>query len=169
MAGCAAALFGIARANPSLVLVEELGEVPALALHGVADATSAALLGFAVTSMLVGHSYLISPGLSIRPLMTQIVGLGIAWASRVALASWAVWFWLADHDITNWGEEANLWLPVRWVVGFALPLICGLMAFRTAQIRSTQSATGILYVVVILVFLGELFGLLLARQTGLPL
>jgi hypothetical protein len=32
------------------------------------------------------------------------------------------------------------------------------MAWKTATIRSTQSATGILYVVVILTFLGELIG-----------
>ena len=51
-----------------------------------------------------------------------------------------------------------LWLPVRWLVGFAGPLLLGWMAWRCAGIRSTQSATGILYVVVVLVFIGELTG-----------
>jgi hypothetical protein len=49
------------------------------------------------------------------------------------------------------------------------PLVFGWLAYRTAKIRSTQSATGILYVVVILAFLGELTSLLLLRDTGLPL
>jgi len=40
------------------------------------------------------------------------------------------------------------------------------MALETARIRSTQSATGILYVVVILVFLGELTSQLLGEKTG---
>jgi hypothetical protein len=38
------------------------------------------------------------------------------------------------------------------------------MAWQTAKIRSTQSATGILYVVVILTFLGELVGQVLLRN-----
>ena len=42
------------------------------------------------------------------------------------------------------------------------------MAWRTARIRSTQSATGILYVVVIFCFLGELTSQLL-RGTGMTL
>jgi hypothetical protein len=40
------------------------------------------------------------------------------------------------------------------------------MAWETAKIRSTQSATGILYVVVIVCFLGELTGQLLFDKTG---
>ena len=43
------------------------------------------------------------------------------------------------------------------------------MAYAAARIRSTQSATGILYVVVVCGFLGELVSLLLTRQTGWPL
>jgi hypothetical protein len=167
--GCLTALMVTNQQHLASPVIEELGRPMAWVVQGIADLTSAMLLGFAVTAMLVGHSYLISPGLSIRPLLVQIVGFGIAWLGRVAVAAWALWFWMTDHDITNFANETNLWLPVRWLVGFGAPLLCGVMAFRTAQIRSTQSATGILYVVVILVFLGELFGLLLARQTGLPL
>jgi hypothetical protein len=43
------------------------------------------------------------------------------------------------------------------------------MAWETARIRSTQSATGILYVVVILSFLGELTSQLLREKTGFVL
>jgi hypothetical protein len=38
------------------------------------------------------------------------------------------------------------------------------MAWRCARIRSTQSATGILYVVVILCYIGELTAQLLSTQ-----
>ncbi len=132
------------------------------------DLTSAGLLGFAMTAMLVGHSYLISPGLSIRPLIGQIVGLGIVLLARADVAAWALWIWAGEHDITSLNDINLVW-PVRWLVGLVGPLIFGWMAYRTAKIRSTQSATGILFVVVILTFLGELFGLLLSRITGLPL
>ncbi len=62
-----------------------------------------------------------------------------------------------------------LWLGVRWVIGLVGPLVLGWMAWETARIRSTQSATGILYVVVILVFLGELTSQLLLEKTGFML
>ena len=119
--------------------------------------------------MLVGHSYLISPALTIRALMHQLAALGVALLLRMGVAGTALWFWTADHDLTNLNDETVLWLPVRWGIGLLGPLVFGWLAYRTAKIRSTQSATGILYVVVILAFLGELTSLLLLRDTGLPL
>src|SRR6266478_1158916 len=47
---------------------------------------AAALLGTAMTAMLVGHSYLISPGLSINPLMRPLYALGMAIVFRAAVA-----------------------------------------------------------------------------------
>ena len=41
------------------------------------------------------------------------------------------------------------------------------MAWRTLEIPNTQSATGILYVAVIGVFIGELTGLLLSAESAL--
>jgi hypothetical protein len=131
--------------------------------------TSALLLGFAVTAMLVGHSYLISPGLSIRPLIWQIGALFVAIGLRALVAGTALWLWTAEHSLTNLNDETVLWLLPRWLVGLLGPAFFGFLAFRTARIRSTQSATGILYVVVIMAFLGELNALLLLRITGLPL
>jgi len=58
---------------------------------------------------------------------------------------------------------------VRWGLGFVAPLVLGVMAWQTARIRSTQSATGLLYVVVIFCFLGELTGQLLLSTTGYTL
>ena len=54
-------------------------------------------------------------------------------------------------------------------LGLAGPLLFGWMAWQAARIRSTQSATGILYVVVIFCFLGELTSLLLQSSSGFPL
>ncbi len=66
------------------------------------------------------------------------------------------------------GVETLLWLPVRWLVGLLLPLVLTVMAWQTTRIRATQSSTGILYVVVIFCFLGELNSLLL-RDRGVTL
>jgi len=155
--------------NRATMISADDGEIalPAFALLA-GDAASALLLGFSMTAMLVGHSYLISPGMTIRPLMWQIAGLGIAVMARAAVTSAALWHWTGTHDLTTLNDVTVL-LPVRCLIGLAGPAILGWLAYRTAKIRSTQSATGILYVVVILAFLGELTDLLLTRYTGLPL
>ncbi len=139
---------------------------PARALLG--GLTSAAYLGAALTAMLLGHSYLIAPAMSIAPLMRILAALALALGARALVDGGALGHWTAGHSLGTLEGDVLLWLPVRWAVGFVAPLVLTWMAWQTARIRSTQSATGILYVVVIFCFLGELTGLLL-RQTGVTL
>lgn len=119
----------------------------------VDDWTSAALLGSATSAMLMGHSYLVAPAMSIQPLLRLLVLLFAAVGLRGASAGLAL-------SAVHFGGAEMLWLPVRWGVGLIGPLILGAMAWQCARIRSTQSATGILYVVVILCFIGELTDML---------
>jgi hypothetical protein len=133
------------------------------------DLTSAALLGSATSAMLMGHMYLIAPGMSLTPLMTLLGALAASTLVRMAVAGLALWSWTGGPASASLETEAMLWLPVRWGVGLVGPLGLGWMAWETARIRSTQSATGILYVVVILCFLGELTSQLLLNKTGVAL
>jgi hypothetical protein len=139
-----------------------------LAPRLVGDLTSAALVGSALTAMLLGHFYLISPALSIRPLLRLLAALAVAVVVRAAADGYALSRWTAEHSFASLNADETLWLPVRWLVGLAAPLGLNWMAWQAARIRSTQSATGILYVAVIFCFLGELTGLLL-RGEGIPL
>jgi hypothetical protein len=152
----------------SLVVVLGIRAAGAVRQHHllVDELTSAALLGTAVTAMLLGHFYLIAPGMSLAPLMRLLTALFVATGLRMILAGWGLWSWTASHSLVNWEDETVLWLPVRWGLGFGGPLVLGWMARSAAQIRSTQSATGILYVVVIFTFLGELTSQLLLANTG---
>jgi hypothetical protein len=140
------------------------GVNPWLRLAG--ELTSAALLGMATTAMLMGHSYLIAPAMSLTPLRNLLGGLAAALLLRMAVAAAGLWSWTAGHSLVNLEDETVLWLPLRWGLGFVGPLVLGWMAWQAARIRSTQSATGILYVVVICCFLGELTGQLLVATTG---
>ena len=152
-----------------LVLAETGGESSAgLGWRLAADVTSAALLGTATTAMLLGHMYLIAPGMTMTPLMRLLAALLAAIAARLALAALGLWLWSSTggHSLVTLNDETILWLPVRWGLGFVAPLVLGVMARQTAKIRSTQSATGILYVVVIFCFLGELTGELLQNTAG---
>lgn len=130
---------------------------------------SAALLGSATTAMLIGHSYLIAPAMSLTPLLRLLAALGVATVIRMLLAVAGLWLWTRMNSEVSLDTEVMLLLAVRWLVGFVGPLVLGWMAWETAKIRSTQSATGILYVVVILCFLGELTSLLLWTKTGFVL
>jgi hypothetical protein len=134
-----------------------------------AGVTSAMFLGSALTAMLVGHSYLISPGMALTPLLRTFFAGAVAFLVRIAVIAWGLWRWTEIVPTYNLNNEVVLWLPVRWLVGVVAPIGFGLMAYLAARIRSTQSATGILYVVVVCEFLGELLSLLLTRQTGIPL
>jgi hypothetical protein len=130
-----------------------------------ANVTSAALLGAALSAMLMGHSYLIAPGMALTPLLRLIAAIAFAVVTRGAVDGWGLWCWTAAHPSVKLGNDLLLWLPLRWLAGFVLPLVLTWMAWQSARIRSTQSATGILYVVVIFCFLGELTDQLL-RGSG---
>jgi hypothetical protein len=121
------------------------------------ELSSAALLGTATTAMLMGHSYLIAPSMSLTPLLRLLLAFFVALLLRGILSGVGLWFWTGEHSLATL-DEVTLFLPVRWGIGFVGPFVLGIMAWKTATIRSTQSATGILYVVVILTFLGELIG-----------
>jgi len=153
----------------ALALVLASGELnPAADGWLVVDTlASAAVLGSATTAMLMGHSYLIAPAMSLRPLFTLLGALGVSLAIRIGLAAAGLWLWTASPAGGALEGELLLWLAVRWGIGFIGPLVLGWLAWETARIRSTQSATGILYVVVILCFLGELTSQLLQTRTGL--
>lgn len=130
------------------------------------DVTATVVLGGATTAMLLGHSYLIAPGLSMVPLMRALWLLGVGLVLRLLLALAGLWQWTGTTIGDTLETEMILWLAVRWGVGFLLPLVLTWLAYETARIRSTQSATGILYVVVIGCFLGELTAQLLLEKTG---
>jgi hypothetical protein len=154
----------------ALVLLEpELTPQVPLAWALAGSFTSAALLGTATTAMLMGHSYLIAPAMSLVPLLRLLAALGVCVLLRLAVAAVGLWSWTEGHSLVNLGDVTVLWLPLRWGLGFAGPLLLGWMAWQAARIRSTQSATGILYVVVIFCFLGELTSLLLQSSSGYPL
>lgn len=133
------------------------------------EALCALVLGSVLSAMLMGHSYLIAPAMTMAPLMRLLAASAIAIFLRIGLACHGLWGWTSTHTPSNLELEFWLFLSARWALGFIAPLVLGWMAWETARIRSTQSATGILYVVVVLCFLGELLSMVLTEKTGLVL
>ena len=72
------------------------------------------------------------------------------------------------HPIYMFWADYGLMIGTRYLVGFVVPAVFIYMAHDCIKRRSNQAATGILYVTGILLMIGELTGLWLVRQTGLP-
>lgn len=128
------------------------------------ELSSAALLGGAVVGMLLGHWYLTAPTMSLTPLHRINQYFAAAAVARLVLSS--VGLWLGASLIT--GTTPAAWLALRWLAGIVGPLAVTLMVWRILKYRNTQSATGVLFVGVILTFLGETTALLLYRELLTP-
>jgi hypothetical protein len=137
------------------------------AWNALSIATSGLVLGLVFAAMLLGHWYLNSPGMSLAPLRRLLAAAAIAAAAQAVLSAvGAVNAWSTQPDITStWW----LFLALRWSFGICGVLALLWMAWRTLEIPNTQSATGILYVAVIGVFVGELAAALLSAQSAIPL
>jgi protein NrfD len=139
------------------------------------DVTSLLLLGVAASAMVLGHFYLVVLDLPITALRRLTAGLVAALALRAGVVAVA----LAGPSQAGYAEArliaAGLWSPdgifvwMRLLFGIAGPLCLVWFIWKTVKIRSTQSATGILYVQLFLVMAGELLAQYLSVAAGFPL
>lgn len=119
---------------------------------------SAFLMGSTFTAMLLGHHYLTAPAMSIGPLRRFVKYMAWGLGVRAIVAALGLGFWLSLQGSPGPGFSP-LFLTIRWGMGFAGLTLAIVMTWKTVEIRSTQSATGILYIAVIFVLIGELTSL----------
>jgi len=137
--------------------------------------SSAALLGGACTAMILGHWYLVIPSLQVSHLQS-IVKLHIAsMVVRAAVVSAAVFLAIAAWQPGLGPSFRHYILSVngvffwqRVLFGLFGPGLLSYLTWETAKIRSTQSATGILYVDFFTVVVGEVLAKYLLLATGVP-
>jgi hypothetical protein len=137
------------------------------ALGSTGRLSSAFLMGATLTAMLLGHYYLTAPAMPIEPLKRFVRCMAWGLGARVFLGALGWWLWhegVAGSPAS--GQVSTFFLAVRWGMGFAAPALATWMAWKTVAIRSTQSATGILYIDMTFVLFGELTSLILARGAG---
>jgi hypothetical protein len=140
------------------------------ALNGMGRLASAFLMGSTLTAMLLGHYYLTAPAMSIEPLKRFVRCMAWGLGVRALLAVVGLCLWSSGlGPLHGLGQVAPLFLAIRWGMGFAAPVLATWMTWQTVAIRSTQSATGILYIAMTLVLFGELTALILTRDTGVIL
>ncbi len=138
--------------------------------------SSALLLGWSLITMLLGHWYLVAPRLTFRHLVVfcwvllAAVGLRVVTVAASVGAALGVeplaephpWRLLAAFD----GQGMFFWFRVLW--GLVIPLALAVMSLHCARQRSNQSATGILYVLVVGSLIGEITAFYLTVTTGVP-
>jgi hypothetical protein len=137
--------------------------------------SSAAFLGGACTAMILGHWYLVIPSMQVSHLQS-IVKLHIAsMAVRIAVVAAAVFFAIASWQPGFGPSFSHYVLSVsgvffwqRVLFGLVGPALLSYLTWQTAKIRSTQSATGILYVDFFTVVVGEVLAKYLLLATRVP-
>jgi hypothetical protein len=139
-------------------------------LHALNWISSGLALGLLLAAMFLGHWYLNWPGMKLEPLKRLVILSAIAIGGRALLAMLAiVWASSSTDSLSAWTTISwSLW-AFRWLAGIIGPAVMCYLTWHTLKIPNTQSATGILYAAVILVFLGELTSQLLSRSLPLPI
>ncbi len=143
-------------------------------IYPIAFFLSALLLGSVTVGMLIGHWYLIDTGQSIDPfvriykffVLALLVQSGFLWLSILLIYFAGAPSTVASLE-TLWARNSTL-LITRIVVGQAAPLMLSWMIWRTLLIPHTMAATGLFYIALLGVFVGEILGRQILTLSALP-
>jgi protein NrfD len=137
--------------------------------------SSAALLGGACTAMILGHWYLILPSMQVAHLQSMVKLHMASMVVRVVVVVAAVVVGIAMWQPGLGPSFKGYILSIdgiffwqRVLFGLAGPALLSYLTWETAKIRSTQSATGILYVDFFTVVVGEVLAKYLLLATRVP-
>ena len=130
---------------------------------------AAALLGACLMAMLLGHAYLTAGNeMTQKPMRRLVLILATLLALRGAASfGFGLIPYLEGGDPVG-GQAWNMAMMLaRYLVGLLGPAVFTWMVHDCVQRAANQSATGILYVTLVLIFLGEGAALSLMKATGL--
>ena len=127
--------------------------------------SSVALLGSVSLAMLLGHWYLVVRGMAIDPLKRLTIATLAATILKIVVVAIAIIAGGAWYEVAI-RQGIFFWMHAGW--GLMGPLLLYPMVWGTVKIRSTMAATGILYVDVVAVVIGEVLGAWLSAIVHLP-
>ena len=157
-----ATLLGIAYLVASIAAYHAAVRPSHLAWSIAGALASIGLLGSVNLAMLLGHWYLVVRGMSIDPLKRLTIATLVTAIVKIALVVLVV---IAARPDAM--KDIFFWMRAGW--GLLGPLALYPMVWGTVKIRSTMAATGILYVDVVAVVIGEVLGGWLSAIAHLPL
>ncbi|MBI2067177.1 MAG: hypothetical protein HYT77_04110 [Deltaproteobacteria bacterium] len=178
-----AGLVLIASIGLSAILVDSLvyrPAIPPLWIHSVLlplhFLSASLVLGGFLAGMIFGHYYLVNTDMPKRLLVTM------AWiliailmfrflAVGVSLLSYRELVYPGENFLEGLISFAGhgIFFWQRILVGLLVPAVVVAMIWSTARIGSNQSATGIMYVAIAFVFIGELAARYLFLLSAIPL
>jgi protein NrfD len=137
--------------------------------------SSAALLGGASTAMVLGHWYLVIPSMQVSHLQSIVkvhiasMVVRIVVVVAVVIVAMETWQPGLGPSFRSYISSVNgIFFWQRVLFGLAGPALLSYLTWETAKIRSTQSATGILYVDFFTVVVGEVLAKYLLLATRVP-
>lgn len=135
---------------------------------------SSLLLGSVTVGMLIGHWYLIDTGQSLEPFVRiykffvmALIGQCIFFVIG-PLALYLLGTGQAKVGLINLWQFHSTLLVIRVIVGQIGPLILSWMIWRTLLIPHTMAATGLFYIALLGVFVGEILGRQILALAALP-
>jgi hypothetical protein len=144
-------------------------------LYSANALAAATLLGTVIIAMNLGHWYLVRARLAASHLVR--FSLMMAWAVGARTVFSALGLLVAgmrspgglERFLGSMAVDRAVFFWPRLLFGILGPAIFAYMVYETARIRSTQSATGILYIAVIFVLMGEFLARYLMVAGAVPL
>lgn len=165
LAGVMAASYGFSHSP--------VGPVEAVFLP-VSFAVSSLLLGAVTVGMLIGHWYLIETGQSLEPFLRVFrffVAMLVLQTGLEALGAALLYLFGTAHTaatVRGLFEDHLLLLSSRFLVAQAAPLALSWMIWKTlADFRNTMAATGLFYIALLGVFVGELLSSQILALAGM--
>jgi hypothetical protein len=161
-------------ANVTLLMPPGFGAVGTVA-YSLTAITSALMLGLVSGAMLFGHWYLIDLEMPVDYLRTfirllgtvlvaDLVALGLAIGLPAILGSAGAS--AAVHELFS--SHLGL-LAMRLILGPIATIVLVWMCWQTLKIPQTMAATGLLYIAVMSVLVGEMLGRFILFRTAIPL
>ena len=113
----------------------------------------AAFLGSVTDAMLLGHWYLVQPGLRREPLLEQVSWLGKIWPLEVGLLLLPTGMWSVLSGAIDDGYGGMLgWFWVACAVTTIALVLVTRAALRERQYAAVMAATGLLYLAILTAF-----------------
>jgi hypothetical protein len=143
-------------------------------VYPVSFLLSSLLLGGVTVGMLIGHWYLIDTGQSIDPFVRLFKFFLVSLITQTAfllfmpLLLYAMGSGMTTANLQQLFENHLLLLLARLLIAQVCPLVLSYMIWRTLKIPNTMAATGLFYIALLGVFVGEILGREILALTAIP-
>ncbi len=128
-------------------------------------------MGIVTYAMLLGHWYLVTPKLSTAPLEKSMLVLWALGAFKLAILTYTL---VLDGKFFVEGTSFGAGYMFNWVMltmrvgwGYLVVLIMSIFSWKLIRMRSTQSATGVLYAMTFFVLVGECVAMYMYFKYGM--